>query len=148
MRPQGRTLLMIIFGLPLLIASPIALVGASLWSAGRIEVHVVEKTRDGCSVDVTVPAAIVPIVAGIGSVCAFHGCCLDPEAEMALDLASAAMDAMSRSPDGVYVDIRSRDEIVLISKRDGALHVEVDTPEETVRASIPLAAARSVLSFI
>jgi hypothetical protein len=141
-------LVAIIFGFPILIATPIAIVGASVWNAGRIEVHVRERTPEGSSVDIMVPAAIVPVVAGIGSVCSFHGCDLDPEAEAALDLASAAMAAMAESPDGVYVEVRSVDEIVLISKRDGTLHVEVDTPEESVRASIPLAAARSALAIL
>ena len=148
MRREGRMLLVIIFGLPLLIATPIALIGSSLMNLGSIEVHVLEKSDDGAMVDVIIPAAIVPVVAGLGSMCSFHGCDLDPETEAALDLASAAMVAMAKSPDGVYVDIRSEDEVVLISKRDGTLHVEVDTAEEAVRASIPLNAARTILSAI
>jgi hypothetical protein len=138
----------ILFGLPILIATPIALIGSSFLQAGKIHVSVVDKTEGGCSVDVAVPAAIAPLAARIGKACSLPCGNFGPEARAALELAGAALAAMASSPDGVYVEVRSADEIVVVSKRDGVLQVDVDTRDETVHASIPLAAARSVLSVI
>jgi hypothetical protein len=148
MRPQSRTLFAIIFGLPIVVAAPIALVGSKLLTDGTVEVHVVEKGRNGGTVDVCVPASFVPIAVGLGSACRFEDCHLDKEAREALRIADAAIGAMAGAPDGVLVDIRTPDEVVTIEKAGGVLRVHVDTPEEFVRASVPLNAVRSALSFI
>lgn len=148
MRPQTRTLLAILFGLPLLIILPIAFLGASVMCPGNVEVHVVEKGRAGETVDVCVPAAWLPAVVRFTPVSAFASCHLDRDARRALRATSVMLDAMEDAPDGVYVDVGTRDEVVLVEKKNGVLRVEVDTPDEVVHASAPLKAMRLVLRAI
>lgn len=148
MRPQTRTLLAIVFGLPLLIILPIAFLGASVMCSGNVEVHVVEKGGAGETVDVCVPAALLPAVVRLTPVCAFASCHLDRDARRGLRAASAMLDAMEDAPDGVYVDVRTRDEVVFVEKRNRVLRVEVDTPDEVVRVSAPLKAVRLVVRAI
>lgn len=148
MRPQTRTLFGILFGLPLLIIIPLAFLGAALWRSGTIEIHVAEKGRCGETVDVYAPAAILPLVAHLTPACSMASCRMDPEARRAIRTAAVMLDAMNDAPDGVYVDVRTRDEIVHVEKKRGALEVDVDTPEDTVHASVPLGAVQSVLRAI
>jgi hypothetical protein len=148
MAPRTRTLLAIVFGLPLLVAVPLALVGARILQAGTLEVHVVEKGPAGDSVDVRVPAAILPAVATVAPMCSLGGCRLDPDARLALRVAADVLDALRAAPDGVLVDVRTRDEVIRIEKRDGKIEVAVDSREEVVHASMPLGAIRSALGFL
>ena len=148
MRPQGRALFAILFGLPILVALPIALIGSKFLAAGTVEVHVVEKGAGGGTVDVRVPASFVPLAVGLGTACRFEGCRFDEPTKEALQIADAVIGAMAGAPDGVLVDIRNRDEVVKIEKVEGALRVHVDTAEELVRASVPLGAVRSALAFL
>jgi hypothetical protein len=148
MRPNTRALFVIVFGLPVLVALPLVLLGNKLYSAGNVEVHVIEKGPEGGTVDVRVPASLVPIAVGLGTACRIEGCDLDEDARKALRVADAVIGAMAGAPDGVFVDIRDRDEVVRIEKAEGVLRVHVDSADAVVHASVPLGAVRSALSLI
>ncbi len=148
MRTKGRSLFVILFGLPILLAAPLFLLGSWIVRDGMMEVHV--QQRDGCSVDVSLPAAIVPAAAGMVRVCGAGevDCRIDAETREALRMAADVISAMRHGPDGVLVDIRTRDEVVLVEKLGGSLQVHVDTPDEVVRLKVPLGAARAALDLI
>jgi hypothetical protein len=148
MTRKTRTLFAILFGVPLLLVLPLAFLGASILVAGDVEVHVAEKGECAETVDIRVPAALLPALVRLTPVGAVAKCHMEPEARRACRLATALLRALEDAPDGVYVDVRTRDEIVLVEKKDGALRVDVDTPEEVVHAAAPLRAVRSVLGAI
>jgi hypothetical protein len=149
MRPQGRKLFLIVFGIPLLLAVPFVLLGTTVVREGMMEVHVAERSG-GQTVDVRIPAAIVPAAAGLWRTCSVGNadCRIDPEARAALHVASDILGVLGRTPDGVLVEVRTRDEIVLIEKRGGMLHVNVDSPDDVVQLKVPLGAARSALAML
>jgi hypothetical protein len=148
MRSRPRTLFLILFGLPLLLVAPVAILGASVFRAGTIDFEVHE--RNGCSVEGTVPAAVVPIALRflpaevLDDVRGEVRC----EAPYALDVARAVVREISRCPDGVFVDVQGRDEIVSIEKREGKIRILVDTPDEVVRISVPLHTVSSLVAVI
>jgi len=148
MPDKTRTLFAILFGLPLLLVAPLAILGAAVMHSGTIEVHVAEKGRAGQTVDVYAPAAILPIVAHFTPACCIASCKMDPDARRAIRTAAAMLDAIGDAPDGVYVNVRTRDEVILVEKKNGALKVDVDTPEDVVHASVPIGAVCSVLGSI
>lgn len=147
-RPRTGVLFAIVFGLPILLALPIGLFGAKIYQTGTLAVHVVEKGVDGTRVDVVAPAAILPMAAAVVPFCRIDGESVDPEIRAAMHDAVDILTAMRDAPDGVYVDVRTRTEMVRIEKRGGIVEIEVDTPEELVRTSIPLEAVRSALGFL
>ena len=149
-RKSSRKLFGILFGLPLILILPVALIGSSVYHAGVIEVEVMEKGEYGSSISIVVPGAIVPLAMRFIPECTIDGvrCEMDDDALMALEIGKSAMRAIRSAPDGVYVDVRSRDEIVTVEKRDGSFRVHVDTPDETVRVKIPVGVAADVLAAI
>ena len=150
MRPQGRKLFLILFGIPLLLAIPFVLLGATVVREGMMEVHVAERGAGGQTIDVRLPAAIVPAAAGLVRTCGVGGgeCRIDAETRQALRVAADILGVLKSAPDGVLVEVRTRDEIVLIEKRGGMLHVNVDTQEDVVNVKLPLGAARSALAML
>jgi hypothetical protein len=149
-RRKPRTLFVILFGLPLLLITPLVLVGSSVYHSGTIEVRVVDKTGEGCCVGAHVPAVVVPLALRLapGHVLDEIRGELDEEAIMGLEIARAVLEELSRAPDGVLIDVRTRTELVAIEKRDGKLRVYVDTPDEVVQASIPLGTLKEVVRAI
>ncbi len=149
-RDNGKRLFAILFGLPILLAAPIVLVGNSIYRAGTIELAVQEKSECGTSVEVKVPGALIPVAMHCLPEVTIDGVReeMGPEAREAIGMAREALRSIGRSPDGVYVDVRTRDEIVLIEKRDGKIRILVDTPDEAVKVSVPLGVASSVLAAI
>jgi hypothetical protein len=149
-RANGGKLFAILFGLPLLLIVPVALVGSSVLHAGSIECHVMDKTGHSTSLGVTVPAALVPVALHLAPEVVIDDvrCEMGPEARQGIEIARAALRELGRAPDGVLVEVRSSDEIVFIEKKDGAFHILVDTPQENVRVSVPIRTASSVLDAI
>ena len=143
---RSRTLWLILFGVPLLLVTPVVLIGSSLRTSGMIRVQVHEK-NEGCSFRMNVPAAIVPVALSIApnEIWAEIHHEMGRDGRRALPIARAALRELSNCPDGVLVDVRSRDEIVTIEKRNGTVQILVDTPDEVVRVSVPLKTVGSVL---
>ena len=150
MRPQGRKLFLIVFGIPLLLAVPFVLLGTTVIREGMMEVHVAERGPGGHNLDVRVPAAIVPAAAGIVRACGLgdDDCRLDPDARAAIRVAGDILGVLGSTPDGVLVEVRTLDEYVLIEKRGRMLHVSVDSPDDVVKVKLPLGAARSALAML
>lgn len=146
MRTKTRTLFAIIFGLPLLLAIGLGFAGATLYHAGTFHLEVYEKHSDGASVGIHVPATAAHAVAFL--LPRVVEAQIPDEARQHLGVARAAMEALSRCPDGIFVDVESDQEIVLIEKRDGKILIHVDTPDEAVRASFPVRSVSSLLSVI
>jgi len=149
-RKSSRKLFGILFGLPLILIVPVALVGSSVYHAGVIEVDVREKGEYGSSIRLTVQGAVVPLALRFIPECHIDGvrCELGEDARMALELGEAAVRTLGQAPDGVYVDVRTRDEVITVEKRRGSFEVHVYTPDETVRLKIPVGVARNVLAAI
>lgn len=150
MKPQGRNLFLILFGVPLLIAAPLVFLGAQVMREGMMEVHIVDRSGPAETFDLRLPAALVPAAAGIVRTCGVT--CddrrIDPEAREVLHAAAGILDALRNGPDGVLVQVRSRDEIVHVEKRGSMLEVHVDSPDELVHVKLPLGAARSALAIL
>jgi len=146
----SKKLFAILFGIPILLVAPMALLGASVVRNGVVNVEVLEKGEHGTSVEVKIPGAVVPVAMHFLPECVVNDvrCEMDEEARAALAVARGALRALGRSPDGVYVDVRSRDEIVRVEKSGNDLRVYVDTPDEVIRVSIPIRVAGSVLAAI
>ncbi len=51
-------------------------------------------------------------------------------------------DALVDSPDGLFVQVRSDDERIDISKKRGSFHILVEDGDETVRVKVPIKAIR------
>lgn len=140
MKRNNRTLWVILLGIPALLVLPVAIVGSSLVTGGSIELQVYEKHDGGCHVGMTIPAGIVPIACRLvpNVVIDDVRLDLDDEARQALRIAEVVADELRGVPDGVFVDVIDGTDIVTIEKVDGNLKIFVDTPDETVRLSVPL----------
>ncbi|GJM43841.1 MAG: hypothetical protein DHS20C21_06830 [Gemmatimonadota bacterium] len=149
-RHSSKKLFGILFGLPLILILPVALIGSSVYHAGVVEVEVLEKGRDGSSFSLVVPGAIFPVAMHFVPEWTVDDvrCELDEEALMALGIGEKAVRTLAAAADGVLVDVQTLDEIILIEKRNGAFRIHVDTPDETVRIQVPVGVAVDVLGAI
>jgi hypothetical protein len=149
MPSKPRTLFAILFGVPILLFIPVWVIGSSVYQAGTIEFSVHEKGPNGCQISGSIPAAVVSAIH-----LAPHSALDEIRHEMhceigdATKIVEAALNELSRCPDGVLVDVRTDTEVVTIEKRNGSIRVDVDTPGEKVQASVPLSAMRSFISAI
>lgn len=150
MKKQNRTLWAILFGLPALIVLPLALVGSKVLTAGSIDIDVVEKHGGGSTVGIHMPAAIVPVAVHLMPSFKVDDIRTEmgPEARDALRIAAAVIGELERVPDAVLVEVMDDTDIVTVEKRDGGLHIYVDSPDETVRVQVPLRAVRQTLSAL
>lgn len=150
MKKSNRMLWAILFGVPMLIVLPLALAGSSVLTPGDIDVRVIDKTGGGSSVGIHVPALLVPAAVHLMPQVTVDDIRMEmgPEAEMALELAAAVLGELDNVPDGVFVDIMDRTDIVTIEKRAGKLLIYVDTPEETVKVEVPIRAVRQTLQAL
>lgn len=145
---RTKTLFAILFGLPLLLAGIISLAVFQVGRFGDLEVAVHGKD-EGCNVRVRIPALVVPVAVQVAR-CAVPDIAwkLRHEAGVPSAVARDVIEALADAPDGVLVEMRNGDEIVVIEKRGGRVLVEIDTPDETVHAAVPIGAARSLLGVI
>lgn len=146
--PRTKTLFVILFGIPLLLAALGAGVVWAICRQGTLEFSMHGKAG-GAHVGVQVPAILVPIALHMASAfppaeCLRHNLKGNEHFEVVREMLAALEDA----PDGILVDVRTREELVLIEKRAGRLLVSIDTPDENVQASMPLRAARSAFGVI
>jgi len=150
MKKRNRMLWAILFGVPMLIVLPLALVGSSVITPGSIDVTVTDKTGSGSNVGIHVPAILAPAAMHLMPDVTIDDIRMEmgPEAEQALELAAAVMGELERVPDGVFVEVMDRTDIVIIEKRAGKLHIYVDTPDETVRVEVPIRAVRQTLKAL
>lgn len=132
-RQRGSTTLNAVLALALATAGT---AGTVVYNAGSIQIQVREKHEGGENINLIIPAAIIPI-----------GLAFAPDEELAevsgrmqevLPILKAAAEELGKIPDGVLVEVRTRDEHVLIEKRGGSLVIDVDTDSEEVHVSFPI----------
>ncbi len=135
--------------MPPIVAGMLFLTGATAvtgavmtYNAGSIRVSVDEKKPGGDHVHIIVPAILVP--AAMGFV---------PDKELGkhakeirpwLPAIRAACKELERTPDTVLVEVINPDEHVTITKRGGAIHIDVVDPGETVHVAVPIETIHSV----
>ena len=110
--------------------------GALVYSAGAIRVQVHEKHEGGENINLIIPAIIVPV----GMSLAPEEALLEVSEEMrqVLPIIKAASAELARIPDGVLVEVRDRNDHVLIQKRGDSLVIDVETRDEEVHVSFPI----------
>ncbi len=110
---------------------------AATYRAGLVRVSVEEKRPGGDNVKFIVPGILLTT-----------GLKLVPEQHLReglrdvrpwLPVAAAMARELERYPDASFIEVSSAQEQVRISTRSGVLLVDVNSPEETVHVSIPLA---------
>jgi hypothetical protein len=145
---RRRTLWVILFGIPALLVLPLAVLGSRVYTSGTIDVEVME--RNGCSFGMHVPATLVTTALYFMPECTVDGVRveMDPEAREALRIAAAVAEELEGCPDGILVEVRDASDLVTIAKKDGKIHVFVDSPDETVRCSVPIRTVRRAVERI
>jgi hypothetical protein len=112
--------------------------GVVIYNEGAVRVEVRDKTGKNQQVHVIVPAIILPVAARMVPRNALRD--KRDEIELWLPTIEAAAEGLARCPDGLLVEVDNRHEHVRIQKRSGSLFVDVDSDEETIHVSFPLAA--------
>jgi hypothetical protein len=125
------------------------LVGTAVYGAvheGVAVVSVNEKKPHGTHLWLPVPVAVVHTALQLMP--PHDRPVLDPEAQRWLPMARTVLEALEDSPDGVFVDVTSSDEHVVIAKRNGRLVVDVESKHESVHVSLPAGTLAGVLAEI
>jgi hypothetical protein len=120
--------------------------GAALSSEGFINIKVDEKEADGHHIHLIVPAALVPVTLKFVPRQHLAEAAQNLRANMAI--IDAALPALERCPDGVFVEVTDPGEHVLVAKAGGSIVIDVKDPDETVHVSVPLRAAESAIHEI
>ncbi len=149
MTPRTKTLFAILFGIPLVIAASCAAAYIAIQRAGTIELSIHEKSG-GAHIGLSMPAIVVPVVLHLAkAACPVPGAFrFHDHADVPIDLVRDVLDVLADSPDGVLVDVRTMDEVVLVEKRGARLLLDIDTREDKIHAAVPLVTARSILGVI
>jgi hypothetical protein len=149
MQPRTKTLFAILFVIPLVFAGLGAYGVYRIQRAGSLELSIQEK-GGGCNVHVSLPAILVPIAVNFARTACPASDVLGfrDDRDIPVGAVRDVLDALADAPDGVFVEIQTGDEVVLVEKRAGRLLVDVDTRDEKVRAAVPLDAARSLFGVI
>jgi hypothetical protein len=113
---------------------------ATVYDAGLIRVHVVEKKQDGQNIHVWVPGIAVPVAMQLA-----------PDRELAkagrhirqhLPIIEAALKGLEECPDTVFVEVISSRERVRVEKKGDLILIDVDSGSESVSVSLPLKVVR------
>jgi hypothetical protein len=145
----GKVLLIAAVAVAALIVNTTLLAGIVVYRASRTGTAVVrvqEKRPGGANLLIPVPVGLARVA--LNFVPREELPQLDPEAERYLPVARRIAQELAVAPDGVLVEVRSDDEKVRIVKRGGDLIVEVESPEEHVRVSLPAVALDEILGDV
>lgn len=124
------------------LALPLALVG-TLASSSCLVVDIQEGGPDGMHLVIPVPLALAQ--AALSFVPKEHTRIPCPEAAEYIPLAQRVIEELADIPDTELVRVEDDNEVVVISKVDGNLEVEVHGAHEEVSVSLPLAAVADIL---
>lgn len=130
-------------GALLLLSAAGAVVAVALERAGPVRVEVQGK-RGGDDVSLVIPAPI--LLCCLSFVPDFVLDEMPEEAASHLAAARAFCRGIADRPDFVLCDIENEEETVRIEKKGNALHVFVDSRDETARISIPIWIVERVVS--
>ena len=125
-----------------ILALPLALVG-TLASSSCLVVDVQEGGPDGMHLIIPVPLALAQ--AALAFVPEEHTRVPCPEAAEYIPVAQSIIEELTDIPDSELVRVEDDHEVVVISKVDGNLEVEVHGAHEEVSVSLPLAAVADIL---
>jgi hypothetical protein len=121
-----------------------ALAGVGVLSSeGLVQVKVIEKQPQGHRINVIAPALLVPIAAhfvprrDLGNAMR--------EVQPYMPTIRAALDALREAHDVVFVEVKEKDEHVVVAKSGSSVVVDVDDPDETVHVSTPIRAISSTV---
>lgn len=120
-----------------LVALPLSATEETRW----LNVHVTEA-EGGTNVQVHLPLSLILAVINSVEVENFHGGKVDLEISDAEIDWPQLMAAIKDAPDGEFVKVTAEDANVVVSKRDGILHVnvvEADEDNATVNVTLPMA---------
>jgi hypothetical protein len=125
------------------LALPLMFVGV-LASSSCLIVDVKEGGPDG--LHLVIPVPLVLAQAAVAFVPAAHTRVPCPEAKEYLPVAESIIDELRTVPDMELVRVEEDDELVVISKIDDNLEVEVYSDREEVSVSLPLTAVADILA--
>ncbi len=118
------------------------LAGAGVvYQYGAVKVYVEEKKPGGERVRLWVPGVLAPVALKLIPAEELR---LPPEARRWMPALRAAGEELERVEDFILVEVEDGGEHVRIEKRNGALIIDVVSPEETVHLSVPLRVVLSV----
>ena len=118
--------------------------GAVVMQDGIISVNVREKQPGGHHIWFVAPGSIVPFGLKLAPAHDLKDHMRD--ARQWMPVVRAALDALEKSPDGVFVEVETPDQHVRVQKSWGRLLVDVDDPREEVHVAVPLRVVRHTLS--
>ena len=88
------------------------------------------------------PAAIIPVALALMPAGVLDD--IPMEARQAFPILRAIGRALADAPDFVLVEVRERDEHVLVEKRGGSFHISVESDSENVQVSFPISVILSI----
>lgn len=127
----------------ILAAIPLSLLGVFV-GTGIVLVDVQEGGPSGHHIMVPVPIVLAQAAAAFVPVHKTPHLDLG-EARDYLPGVEKLVVALAEAPDGEYVRVQERDQLVVVSKVGDHLDVRVDGKKESVRATVPLSMARDVV---
>ena len=142
-RTRSRAQLALFWKTTLLVVASLATLGALVVaSTGIIRFSIQEKQTGGTHLRLAVPAILIPV----GLRLIPHDVWRSQAAQLQpwMPVVKAAADALRKSPDGTYVEVRSRSEYVNVAKRAGEMVIDVDDGADAVHIAFPVYLAGSV----
>jgi hypothetical protein len=135
---------MILLGKIVLGMAGVGLAGVGvLCSEGLVQVKVIEKEPQGHHINVIAPAILAPIAVHFAPQRDLERA--TREIQPYMPAIRAALQGLRDADDVVFVEVRERDEHVVVSKSGGSIVVDVDDPDETVHVSTPIRAISSTV---
>ena len=131
----------------LLVSLALGATVGTVYRAERVSVSV--QPRGGGAINVAVPAVIATVALAAIEFVPVEALPLDDVPAEALDAlehylpaAQEALDRLAEQPDFVLVEVRSRDETVLVRKEGRKLRILVESNDGRVDVSIPLSTVK------
>jgi hypothetical protein len=131
--------------LAILLGVPIAML-ATVASLGIVVVDVREGGPDGSRIIVPVPLVFAQAALAIAPMAApAEKLRLPHEAAEHMGLAREVIEALAAAPDGEFVRVEEKDQVVVVSKQGRTLNVRVTGEREKVSVNVPLHLALEAL---
>ena len=132
----------VVAGMLFLTGTTVVMGGVATYNAGAIRVSVDENRPGGDHVHLFVPAVMVPPAMNLipQEKLREHSREIQPW----LTAIKIASRELAKCPDGILVEVIDSNEHVRITKRGGAIVVDVKSPEQNVHVAVPLHMVYSV----
>jgi hypothetical protein len=131
--------------LAIILGVPVAML-ATVASLGIVVVDVREGGPNGSRIMVPVPLVLAQAALALAPLAApDHAMRVPHEALEHMGLAREVLDALAAAPDGEFVRVEERDELVVVAKEGRFFKVHVTGPHQNVSVNVPLHLALSAL---